>query len=248
MDVEVLVPLLDATNAKLKEAGLLDVADIERRCLPAVVWMGSKGVAFDREACQALAQQAEADLRRLRNQLDETAPPVPGSLNGCSGWNWDSPVRCKEILALLGFKLESSAYEALATVDHPLADLLRQYRAASKLVTSYGRKLLDHVSPDGRIYPSWRQIGAASGRMSCSDPNLQQLPRGQYRRCIVALPGRVLVDADYSQIELRIAARISGDPALLEAYRRGEDLHTRTARTVLGIREVTTDDRQLARP
>jgi DNA polymerase-1 len=76
---------------------------------------------------------------------------------------------------------------------------------------------------------------------------MQQMPRGEYRRCIVAPPGRVLVKADYSQIELRIAAKISGDKALLEAYQRGEDLHARTACNVLGIQEVTKQHRQLAK-
>jgi DNA polymerase-1 len=76
---------------------------------------------------------------------------------------------------------------------------------------------------------------------------MQQLPRGDYRRCIVAPPGRVLVKADYSQIEMRIAAKISGDHLLLDAYQRGDDLHTSTARQVLGIVEVTKEQRQLAK-
>src|SRR5262249_43390255 len=114
--------------------------------------------------------------------------------------------------------------------------------------TGFGEAWLDHVrKEDSRVYPTWRQIGAASGRMSCSEPNLQQLPRGEHRRCVVAPPGRVLVKADYSQIELRIAARISGDEALLQAYRRGDDLHARTARAVLGLAEVTKEHRQLAK-
>jgi DNA polymerase I len=83
--------------------------------------------------------------------------------------------------------------------------------------------------------------------MSCSEPNMQQLPRGRYRQCVAAPPRRVLVRADYSQIELRIAAKVSGDHALLEAYRLGEDLHSRTARTVLGSTEVTKEQRQLAK-
>ena len=90
--------------------------------------------------------------------------------------------------------------------------------------------------------------GSEAGRMSCSEPNMQQIPRdGAYRRCVQAPPGRVLVKADYSQIELRIAAKVSGDKALLEAYQRGEDLHTRTACDVLGISEVTKQHRQLAK-
>jgi len=83
--------------------------------------------------------------------------------------------------------------------------------------------------------------------MACVSPNMQQLPRGDYRRCFVAPPGRVLVKADFSQIELRIAAKISGDKALLDAYRRGDDLHTLTARRILGVENVTKEHRQLAK-
>jgi len=141
---------------------------------------------------------------------------------------------------------ENTTDETLAAVDHPLAQLLRRYREANKRASTYGTDWLQQVADDGRVYPSWRQIGAASGRMSCSEPNMQQLPRGEYRRCVVAPPGRVLVKADYSQIELRIAAKVSGDKALLAAYHRGDDLHTITARNVLGIVDVTKQDRQLA--
>jgi DNA polymerase-1 len=84
--------------------------------------------------------------------------------------------------------------------------------------------------------------------MSCTGPNLQQLPRdAAYRRCIRAPEGKVLVKADYSQIELRIAAKVSGDQAMLEAYGRGEDLHALTARRVLGLEQVTKEHRQLAK-
>jgi DNA polymerase-1 len=83
--------------------------------------------------------------------------------------------------------------------------------------------------------------------MSCRSPNMQQLPRGDYRRCVRAPEGRVLVKADYSQIELRIAAKITSDPAMLDAYRQGLDLHTLTARQLLGKQEVTKADRQIAK-
>jgi DNA polymerase-1 len=83
--------------------------------------------------------------------------------------------------------------------------------------------------------------------MACGSPNMQNLPRGEYRKCVAAPPGRVLVKADYSQIELRIAAKVSGDKALTAAYERGDDLHTLTARQVLGIAEVTREHRQLAK-
>jgi DNA polymerase-1 len=143
--------------------------------------------------------------------------------------------------------VDNTADDTLAALEHPLARLLRRYRLVRKRGSTYGADWLSHVADDGRVYAGWRQIGSRAGRMSCSAPNMQQLPRGEYRRCVVAPPGRVLVKADYSQIELRIAAKVSGDTALLDAYQRGEDLHTRTARTVLGVGDVTKEHRQLAK-
>jgi DNA polymerase-1 len=246
-DAAVLTPLLTALSAKIKEAGLTEASDIERRALPAVVWLAQHGVAFDRDTWLSLAGAAGEEAERLRTELDNAAPTRPGTLDGCCPWNWDSPQQVQQALALAGVEVSDTADETLAALDHPLAVLLRQYRGAAKKAKTYGAGWLNHVAADGRVYPTWRQIGAASGRMSCSDPNMQQLPRGEYRRCVVAGPGRVLVKADYSQIELRIAAKVSGDASLLGAYRRGEDLHTLTARTVLGIEDVTPRHRQLAK-
>jgi DNA polymerase-1 len=99
------------------------------------------------------------------------------------------------------------------------------------------------------VYAGWKQIGCITGRMASASPNLQNLPGDRrYRACFVAPPGRVLVKADYSQIELRIAARVTGDKAMLAAYARGEDLHTLTARRMLGKAEVSAAERKLAKP
>src|SRR5262249_11139995 len=160
-------------------------------------------------------------------------------------WNFESPEQVKRAFALLGVELDSTDDNALAAVEHPLAGKLRDFRAARKLVTSYGGKFLTHVRGDGRIYPGWRQLGASSGRMACTRPNMQQLPRdGDFRRCIRAPEGRLLLKADYSQIELRIAAKLTGDANLTEAYRRGDDVHVTTAQRVLGVAEVTKEHRQ----
>jgi DNA polymerase-1 len=247
LDVEVLLPLYQALDAKIREERLERVADIEHRCLPAVVWLAGSGITFSPETWQALATGAEEDAARLTKELDAQAPPrEQGEMFG-SGWNWDSPAQVKEVFQALGIELESTGDEALGKLDHRLAGLLRQYRDARKRCTTYGKDRLKHVATDGRVYANWRQIGAASGRMSCSAPNLQQLPRGQYRRCFQAPDGRVLVKADYSQIELRIAAKVSGDQAMLQAYRDGLDLHTLTAQRLLRREQVTKDDRQIAK-
>jgi DNA polymerase-1 len=246
-DVDVLAPLHAALTAKLTDAGLQQAADLECRALPTVVWMAGQGVPFDRARWQALTATAAADSPRLAAELDSMAPEKPDGLFG-GKWNWDSPEQVKQALALVGCPVESTADDVLAGLDNSLANLLRDYRDARKRETTYGLEWASkHVKADGRIYAKWSQLGATSGRMACGEPNMQNLPRGEYRKCFRAPTGRVLVKADYSQIELRIAAKVSGDDALLEAYQRGDDLHTLTAKHVLDIQEVTKQHRQLAK-
>jgi DNA polymerase-1 len=247
-DVDVLVPPHEALVGKVHGAGREKVAEIGARCLPAVAWMAGAGAPFDLAAWKALAAEAEAAAEELASRLDAAAPPREGFLSRDGAWKWSSPEQVKEAFALLGVRPESTDDDALAAVDHPLAELLRQHRAAAKLVSTYGPGWVKGAYRDGRLYAGWAQIGAESGRMACKAPNRQNLPRDlPYRACFRAPEGRVLVKADYSQIELRIAAKVSGDKALLEAYRHGDDLHTRTARSVLGIEDVTKQHRQLAK-
>jgi DNA polymerase-1 len=137
--------------------------------------------------------------------------------------------------------------EVLAGIDHPAAALLRRHRQHAQLLKAFGPKWLAHVH-DGRLYPSWNQLGTDAGRSSCKEPNAQQVPRDpRYRQCFTAPPGRVLVKADYGQLQLRIAAKITGDPAMSAAYAAGLDLHTATARRLTGKDEVSPAERQLAK-
>jgi DNA polymerase-1 len=247
-DAAVLVPLHRALEAKIAASGQETVADVEHRCLPAVAWLSRSGVPFDRTTWDRLAEEAAAEADRLADCLDADAPRDSGCLLVEGAVNWSSPQQVVRVFERLGIALANCDDDALATVDHPLAALLRDHRSATKLATTYGKAWAKGAYHDGRLYPAWKRIGADSGRMACSAPNLQNLPRDpRYRACFRAPEGRVLVKADYSQIELRIAARISGDAAMAAAYRRGEDLHARTARSVLGIAEVTKEHRQLAK-
>jgi DNA polymerase-1 len=247
-DAELARRLHDALAAKLAAANLTDAAAIENRALPAVAWLAAAGVGFDRAAWQALADGARAEAERLAGELDRAAPPrSQGEMFG-SGWKWDSPQHVAEALRAVGHAVEGTDDDTLAAIDHPLAALLRDYRAARKLATTYGPAWLKNSCRDGRVYAGWRQLGANSGRMACAAPNLQNLPReARYRRCFVAPLGRALIKADYSQIELRIAAKVAGEAGMIEAYRRGDDLHTLTARAVLGKEDVSKADRQLAK-
>jgi DNA polymerase-1 len=138
---------------------------------------------------------------------------------------------------------------ALYAQEHEFISALRNYRKVSKLASTYGVAWLENsYHTDGRIYASWRQLRAATGRMACDHPNLQNIPRsGPLRSYIRAPEGRVFVIADYSQIELRIAAKISGDKEMLSAYAEGRDLHTLTAKNLTGRKDVSKDDRKLAK-
>jgi DNA polymerase-1 len=247
-DVAVLAPLYAALARKVEAAGLVEAAQIETRAVPAFLWLARCGVAFDRAAWDSLTREAEQAAQALAARLDATAPPRPGFLVKDGAWDWNSPQQVKAAFEAAGVRLDSTEDEALAGVDHPMAALLRDYRAAQKRVTTYGTDWGKHAREDGRIYAAWNQFGSVAGRTSCSSPNLQQVPRDpRYRRCFVAPPGRALVKADYSQLQLRIAAKVAGDEAMLDAYARGEDLHTRTARQLTGKAEVSKADRQLAK-
>lgn len=245
-DALILRPLLDALLPKLEGAGLVQTADIESRCVPAVAWMSGKGVAVDRGAWEALVRRATTEAEELSRQMADIAPVAPGEM--FASWNWASPTDMVRLFRALDFEVKSSDDGTLAGIDHPLAGLLRKYREATKLTSTYGAEWLRWVRADGRVYAKWNQTGTVSGRMSCGEPNLQQIPRSKaYRRCFAAPPGRDLIKADYSQLELRIAAKISGDEAMIAAYRDGIDIHTQTAQKVLGKSEVTKEDRQIAK-
>jgi DNA polymerase I-like protein with 3'-5' exonuclease and polymerase domains len=249
-DAAILLPLRQKLRQQIQTTDQEQVAILEARCLPAVAWMSRSGVGFDQAAWNRLAADAAARVEDLTLQLNAVAPPRPGFLPliGQDGWSWSAPAQVKEVFELLGHKLASTDDGALADVNHPLAGLLREHRRASKLASTYGPDWPKNAYREGRLYAHWQQIGADSGRMACSAPNLQNLPHADaYRRCFVASPGRLLVKADYSQIELRIAAQLTGDKALRAAYAAGEDLHTLTARKVLGVAEVTKEQRKLAK-
>jgi DNA polymerase-1 len=239
-DVAVLLPLYDRLMARVRDAGMAGVAALEFRCLPALVWLSTSGVGFDRARWEALAAEAGRQAGRLGRRLAEQAGP---------GVNWNSPVQVKRTFAAAGIDLPDTTDDTLAGIDHPLAWALREYRTASKLATTYGPDWIKGAYHQGRLYAGWRQVGCVTGRMSAAGPNLQNLPGDvRYRACFKAPEGRVLIRADYSQIELRVVARITNDRRMLDAYANGEDLHTLTARQLTGKDEVTDQERRVAKP
>lgn len=246
-DTQVLCPLADALAEELAAAGLTPVAEIENRCLPGMVWIDSSGIPFNAEAWAELADETTAERDRRLEALNALAPHAPDQLELGLGWKWGNPEIALRALREAGLVLDNTRDETLAALDHPLAAALREYRSAAIRLSTFGHNWLPHVQ-NGRIYPNLQQMGSRAGRMSCDDPNVQNIPRNRrYRSCIAAPDGWVLLKADYPQIELRIAALIANEERMLEAYRDDADLHTLTAQRILGKADVSKDDRQLAK-
>ena len=243
-DVRHLPALAETFKGHLASANLTATAELEMRALKGVAW--TRPVAVDTAAWTSAANSAESERNRLAEEMDAVAP---NRTTLTASRNWNSPDEVKAAFTILGIGLTNTDDDTLAEVDHPLAGLLRRYRAAAKRAGSCGARWLADHAPHGFVSASWNQLGAGA-RMSCSSPNLQQIPRGAgYRKCFVARPGHVLVKADYSQIELRVAAVVAGEARMIEAYAKGDDLHALTAATLTGkpVTDVVKADRQLAK-
>ncbi len=238
-DCETTLALYRVLKEELREKKLIGVYLRELRALPAIIRMQIDGMPFD-------AAEWKQELSSIKTQQSEV---------------WDEFAQSEKSLINLGsskqvkdffwnhyaVELESADDETLAIYEeqYPCIAKIREWRRLSKLLSSFGDELIKKTI-NGRIYPSWRLIGATTGRMSCKEPNLQQVPR-ILRKYFKASPGHCLVIADYSQIELRIVAELANEKIMLEAYRNGGDLHTLTAQMVTGKSSITKDERQVAK-
>jgi len=240
-DTKVLLPLAEALTLKAKEAKLELAAEIECRALPAIAWMANAGLPFDRKGWTEHLKGLEKEKRLLMKKLDELVPETPDG----KARNWNSHLQVREVFGLAGVELPNIQEKTLLRINHPLAKNLLKYKKVSTMLSNYGPKLLEFVSKGDRIYADWHQVGAETGRMSCSKPALQQLTP-EVKRYVRAPEGRVLIKTDYSQIELRIAAKVSGDKRMLEAYQKGEDIHLLTAKSLASV-GVGKEDRKLAK-
>ncbi|HEX5393462.1 MAG TPA: DNA polymerase I [Rhodocyclaceae bacterium] len=231
--------------------------DIELPVAEVLYDMERTGVLID---VFALAQQSDELGRRLM-QLEQEAHNLAGQ-----PFNLASPKQLAEILFERqglpvvkktpsgGPSTDEEVLTQLA-LDYPLPKLLLEHRSLNKLKGTYTDKLPRMVNPTtGRVHTSFSQAVAATGRLASSDPNLQNIPirtteGRRIRSAFIAPPGHVLVSADYSQIELRIMAHLSGDKGLLDAFAKGEDVHRATAAEIFGITplEVSSDQRRAAK-
>ena len=241
-----------------REPGLRAVfSEIEVPLVPVLSRIERRGALL---SCTLLRQHSDELGKRLA-QLQERAHELAGQ-----PFNLGSPKQLGEILFQ---KLElpvikktpkgapSTAEDVLAelALDYPLPKVLLEYRSLSKLKSTYTDKLPEMINPaTGRVHTSYHQAVTATGRLSSSDPNLQNIPirteeGRRIRQAFIAPDGYRILAADYSQIELRIMAHLSGDKGLLHAFREGQDVHRATAAEVfdVGLEEVSGDQRRKAK-
>jgi DNA polymerase-1 len=231
--------------------------EIEMPLVEALVDMEWEGIAIDRAVFQRLSLELSSDLRRLEEEIARVAG---------TDLNINSPRQLATILfeknqlpvlkkTKTGPSTDADVLEQLAAMGHDLPRLILEYRELQKLKSTYVDTLPERVNRGtGRIHTSFNQAGAATGRLSSAEPNLQNIPvrttRGEAIRAgFVPREGWVFLVADYSQIELRIMAHLSGDPAFIEAFRQGGDIHRQTAALIFNVpaAEVTSDMRARAK-
>jgi DNA polymerase-1 len=269
------VPLADAaryccddseTVLRLREAFAPDIEDhhlrpllekIEVPLIGVLAAMESAGVLVDRALLAELSRGFTRELGELERAIHHAAG---------TEFNINSTPQLRHVLfeklqlpvqkkTKTGASTDYEVLEQLAALGHEVPRLMIEYRELSKLKSTYVDALPGYVNPaTGRVHTSFNQVGAATGRLSSQDPNLQNIPvrtpRGEsIRRAFVAPPGAALLTADYSQIELRLLAHLSGDPAFVEAFERGGDIHRQTAAIIFGVAQegVTPEMRARAK-
>ncbi len=256
-DADVTFRVASLMVPRLREAGLMDLlSNIEIPIISVLADMEIKGVLVDSDY-----------LRQLSIEFGESLKLIEQSIFNLAGqqFNINSTQQVGEILfKKLGLKGTKKTKTGLSTslavleelaFEHELPKKILEYRSIFKLKSTYADSLVNLVNPEtGRIHTSYNQAVAATGRLSSSDPNLQNIPirtpeGRKIRKAFVPEKGYVLVAADYSQIELRIMAHLSGDKRLLEAFASGEDIHSITAASVFGlpIELVTSEMRRKAK-
>jgi len=262
--------LFEKFRSALQEAGLWDLyTDLELPLIPILADMETRGLTVDREYLSELQQEFEERLADLANHMYDI---VGREFSLRSTYQLSDALFGAEDLALptKGLKkLKKGGYSTAAGVLENLAaratDLdvrqqaalttILQFRQLDKLKSTYVESLLESCDPEtAKVHTSFHQTGAATGRMSSSNPNLQNIPirteeGRRIRRAFVAAPGNVLVAADYSQIELRVLAHLTDEPGLLRAFEDDQDIHAITASELFGIplQEVNAEQRSLAK-
>ncbi|GMN01845.1 DNA polymerase I [Erythrobacter sp. MTPC3] len=254
-DADVTWRLFRHLKPRLAEEGGTRVYErVDRPLIPVVAAMEREGIKVDRAQLAKLSEEFAKEIGRLEKEIHADADQE---------FSVGSPKQLGEILFdKLGYKggkkgksgqysTDQSVLERLAGEGAPIANKVLEWRQLSKLKSTYTDALQEAINPDtGRVHTSYSLVGAQTGRLSSTDPNLQNIPirtaiGRQIREAFVPETGNILLAADYSQIELRLAAHMAGVDTLKEAFANNEDIHSRTAREMFG--EVDRDTRARAK-
>ena len=253
-DAAVLLPLRERLREELEGEKLVRVSEIEFGAVATIAEMELAGIKLD------VARWKELEIA-VRERRDEAAValeahfPEPEGVLPLEGLgprlNLNSPKQITDAFRSLGIDLPDTKVWTLLKVEHPAAKALLEYRELQKKLGTYLETYPNFIHPKtGRIHANFLQCRVPTGRLACTNPNVQQIPHeDEFRSCFVAEQGNTLVISDYSQIELRILAEVSKDPAFVRAFQEGDDLHRMTAATMFGVEdgEVTKEQRSAAK-
>ena len=234
--------LCDELSEQLKESGEAALlGDIELPLAKVLADMEKEGFLVDGEGIKSYSSELDERIKELTHDIYALAR---------TEFNINSPKQLGEVLFVKmgipskkktksGYSTNAEVLEALR-YDYPIVDLILKYRRLSKLKSTYCEGLLSAIGNDGRIHSTFNQTEARTGRISSLEPNLQNIPvrteeGKRFREFFVAKEGFALCDADYSQIELRVLASLANDEVMIDAFRRGVDIHTLTASEVFGL-------------
>ncbi len=255
-DVQSIWALQPVLHEKMAAQAMLPLyTDIELPLCPVLARMEQAGFLVDRKALYDFGESLTSSIEQLQQSIWALAGEP---------FNIQSPkqlgnVLFERLMLPAGKKTKTGWSTNAAVLDklrgkHPIIEQILDYRTLTKLKSTYADGLLKEISADGRIHTNFQMTVTATGRLSSTEPNLQNIPvrrelGAQIRKMFVASPGRVLVDADYSQIELRLLAHIANDETMIAAFRSGEDIHAVTASQVFGVplAEVTPLQRSHAK-
>jgi DNA polymerase-1 len=255
--VDILWSLKESLETELRNQGLWQLfTEVEMALIPVLVAMEENGILLDIGLLREMSLELGQQLLKLEKE-------IYGSVG--HQFNINSSQQLGKVLfedlklpqsrrTKTGYSTEASVMEALRGV-HPVIEFILQYRQLSKLKSTYVDALPALINrKTGRVHTTFNQTGTATGRLSSSDPNLQNIPirtelGNKIRKAIIAPPGAYLLSADYSQIDLRVLAHLSQDPGLIDAFAHDEDIHATTASKLFGIPadEVTSEMRRNAK-
>jgi DNA polymerase-1 len=255
-DADITLRLKSALDGELREEGLWQLfSEVEMPLVPVLVAMERNGVAIDVELLRDMSHSLGKEMLRLEAEVYNSL----GYRFNINSSQQLSRILFEELKLPKPRNTKSGSTKASALEElkgtHPIIELVLQYRQLAKLKSTYTDAFCALVNPKtGRLHTSFNQTGTTTGRLSSSEPNMQNIPirtelGGKIRQAIIAEPGWQLLSADYSQIDLRVLAHISQDPELIATFLRDEDVHAATASRVFNVSpdKVTSEMRRVAK-